>query len=101
MEKPTFKVPAPYMDYTEMVDYVYEKYKCEGLAKKYKFWQFMLHEAFYDDIDNPCFRTLNLGDVFDKFCDAVDEPSECWEAHILSRMITEFGRDNIRVQISW
>lgn len=101
MDKPQFKVSQPYMEYTEMVDYVYQKYNCEKLAPKHKFWKFMLEHGFHNDISNPCFRGLHLGEILEIFADGCDDPAECWEAQILSRMIREFGSEEINVQISW
>lgn len=100
MEKPQLQHIA-FMDYNDMVSYVYEKYDCEKLAPKWKFWHLILSEAFYGEVSNDSIHELNLGDVFDKVCDKCDDPDESWEAHILARMIKEFGRDPINVRCSW
>lgn len=104
MDKPSFIVGEPYLDYFDVMKYLQEKYEFTHSEKRH-FWKWIVDDSM-NDVHNGCFISLytNPSTFYQKYyIDAIEDFNDDNPivVEIIEMLWNEYGKEDLNFYVSW
>ena len=104
MNKPSFQVSEPYLNYFKVMDYLKEKYKITEIQKR-EFWKWVLNDSMNDVHDGGFIALYANPSTFYKkyYIDAIEDFNDDYPIviEVVNMLWNEYGKEELRFYVSW
>jgi PII-like signaling protein len=102
MDKPSFIVGEPYLDYFDVMKYLQEKYEFTHSEKRH-FWKWILDDSM-NDVHNGCFIYLPIYNFHERYY--IQDIEKFNDDHpivveIINMLWNEYGKEDLKFYVSW